>query len=325
MRLRETDHRTVPPTNRHLRLRAEFVVLLMLIVITTWQSASSEQRDAGAVGNQAPLTTDQIVQNLVRMNLHRARALHSYQGTRTYRVEYRGFAGVRRAEMVVKVNYLSPATKGFIIESTSGSQLIIDKVLTKLLEAEKEALDANIQRRSALTGDNYDFTLVGNEVTGARSVYVLIVEPKTKDKFLYRGRIWVDAEDFAVVRMEAEPAKNPSFWTKKAEIVQLYCKIRDFWLPEYNHSLTAIRLGGHAELTIEYKDYKINGASQVSGLSTVPRWRRVLGTTTKCAFSLGTLTSRASGYVISQRLAIHIGLLPQSDQVLFIAVSRPTQ
>lgn len=120
MRLPETDHRTAPLPNRHLRLRSEFVVLLILIVVASWRPASSEQRDAGAVDNQAPLTTDQIVQNLVRMNLHRARALHSYQGTRTYMLEYRGFAGTRKAEMVVNVKYLSPATKEFIIESTSG-------------------------------------------------------------------------------------------------------------------------------------------------------------------------------------------------------------
>jgi hypothetical protein len=35
-------------------------------------------------------------------------------------LEYRGFAGTRKAEMVVNVKYLSPATKEFIIESTSG-------------------------------------------------------------------------------------------------------------------------------------------------------------------------------------------------------------
>ncbi len=40
------------------------------------------------------------------------------------------------------------------------------------------------------------------------------VEPQTNNKLLFRGRIWVDAEDFAVVRIEAVPAKNPSFWTK---------------------------------------------------------------------------------------------------------------
>jgi hypothetical protein len=96
--------------------------------------------------------------------------------------------------------------------------------------------------------------------------YVLKVEPRTKDRFLYRGQIWVDAEDFAVVRLEAESAKNPSFWTGKAEIVQQYRKVSDFWLPAYNHSVTDIRLGGHAELTIDYKDYEITDPSHVSSL-----------------------------------------------------------
>ncbi len=103
--------------------------------------------------------------------------------------------------MVVKVSYLSPAEKEFIIQSATGSVLIIDRVFKKLLEAEKEALDAEIQRRSALTEDNYRFTLVGyqNGPSGAR--YVLKVEPRVKDKFLYYGRIWIDADDFAVVRL----------------------------------------------------------------------------------------------------------------------------
>ena len=118
------------------------------------------------------------MQNLVQMNLVRAQALRTYQGTRTYRVEYHGFPGARSAEMIVKVNYLSPAEKEFIVQSTTGSALIIDRVFKTLLEAEKEALDAEIQRRSALTEDNYRFTLVGyeNDLSGAR--YVLKVEPR---------------------------------------------------------------------------------------------------------------------------------------------------
>jgi hypothetical protein len=89
-----------------------------------------------------------------------------------------------------------------------------------------------------------------------------------KDKFLYYRRIWVDAEDFAVVRLEAEPAKNPSFWTRKTKIEQVYVKIGDFWLPSHNYSVTAIRLGGSAELTIDYKDYEITSASEVSSFSS---------------------------------------------------------
>ena len=203
------------------------------------------------------------------MNLCRAQALYAYRGTRTYRAEYRGFPSVRRAEMVVEVKYQSPGTKEFTIKSATGSKMIIDKVFKKLLQAEKEALAAEAQRRIALNGDNYDFILAGYDSTPFGSVYVLVVEPRTKDKFLYRGRIWVDARDFAVVRLEAEPAKNPSFWTKTAEIVQTYMKVSDFWLPAHNHSVTAIRVGGRAELTIDYKGYEITSAGPMSSVLTL--------------------------------------------------------
>jgi hypothetical protein len=201
------------------------------------------------------------------MNLHRLQALRAYESNRTYRIEYHGFGGARSAEMAVKLKYSAPRSKEFTIESTSGSKLLIDRVLKKLLEAEKEASDEEAQRRSALNRDNYDFKLIGFEDTASGAMYVLSVEPKKKDKFLYRGRIWVDAVDFAVTRLEAEPAKSPSFWTKKSEIEQVYRKVNDFWLPERNHSLSLIRLGGRAELTIEYNNYQITSAALVEKLS----------------------------------------------------------
>src|SRR4029078_3338920 len=77
------------------------------------------------------------------------------------------------------------------------------------------------------------------------------------------GRIWVDAYDFAVVRLEAEPAKNPSFWTKSSEIEQSYEKVNDFWLPQRNHSVSSIRLRGRAGLTLEYQSYNITGSERV--------------------------------------------------------------
>jgi len=95
-------------------------------------------------------------------------------------------------------------------------------------------------------------------------MYGLTVEPKTKSKFLFRGRIWVDANDFAVVRLEAEPAKNPSFWTKGSQIEQSYEKVDDFWLPQRNHRVSSIRIGGREELTIEYRSYNITGSERVS-------------------------------------------------------------
>jgi hypothetical protein len=251
------------PVRNVLCFRSGFAILLLMIL---WQPTSAQQTDHPATANGAPLTAGEVVQNLVQMNLNRAQALYAYQGTRTYQVEYHGFPNTRSAEMVVNVRYVSPETKEFVIQSVAGSKLIIDKVFNKLLAAEKEALDVEMQRRSALNEENYRFALIGYEKGASGVNYVLKVEPRTKDRFLYRGQIWVDAEDFAVVRLEAEPAKNPSFWTGKAEIVQQYRKVSDFWLPASNHTVTDIRLGGHAELTIDYKDYEITDAGHVSSL-----------------------------------------------------------
>jgi len=217
----------------------------------------------------APLTPDQIVKNLVKRNLEQAQALHGYLGTRIYRVDYRGFPGGRTAEMIVEVKYQSPGTKEFTIRSATGSTIVIDKVFKKLLQAEKEASSVEAQRRTALNGEHYNFTQIGYENTPSGLMYILAVEPKTKDKFLYRGRVWVDAGDFAVARLVAEPAKSPSFWTKNSQIEQVYMKVSEFWLPALNHSISEIRLGGTAELTIDYSNYQVVGAEQVNRLQAL--------------------------------------------------------
>ena len=216
---------------------------------------------APAASPLAPLSADEIVTRMVERNLERARALAAYQGTRVYRLEYRGFLGDRTAEMIVDVKYRSPATKEFSVRSEKGSKIIIDRIFRRVLETEREALSEKNQSSVALNQENYRFTLAGNENTPAGSSYILSVEPRTDNKLLYRGRIWVDAADFAVARIEAAPAKNPSFWTKETKIEQVYAKVGGFWLPLSNRSSSEIRLGGRASLTIDYQDYEITAVS----------------------------------------------------------------
>lgn len=185
-----------------------FAVLLLFFGTGLRQPAAAQESQSAVSMPPAPLDAEQVVENLVRMNRQRAQALRAYQGSRTYHIEYRGFPGTRSAEMVVAVRYRSPESKEFTIQSQAGSQLIIDRVFKKLLQSEQEALEAENQRRTALDNDNYVFTLAAYESTPTGSTYILAVEPKMKSKFLYRGRIWVDGDDFAVTRIEAEPLKK---------------------------------------------------------------------------------------------------------------------
>src|SRR5579864_7308921 len=77
------------------------------------------------------LAAEEIVTRMVERNLERARALGAYQGTRVYRLEYRGFPGSRDAEMIVEMKYRSPNTKDFTVRSQHGSKLIIDRIFNR--------------------------------------------------------------------------------------------------------------------------------------------------------------------------------------------------
>jgi hypothetical protein len=233
--------------------RLQSVLLLLALTAAPWLRA----QDGGLAAAQPPLAAAEVVERLVRANAERAGRLKRVEGTRTYRLVYKGFPGDRQAEMVVTAVFDSPSSKEFKIVSASGSKLIQDRVFRRLMQSEQEALQPEVQRRNALDTTNYDFSLAGYEPAPNGARYILEVKPKTRSKFLYAGRIWVDAEDFAVIRIEAEPAKSPSFWTKRNQIQHEYAKVDGFWLPAHNLSISSIRLGGKATLTIEYTDYKV--------------------------------------------------------------------
>lgn len=241
-----------------------FAVLLALSLSQGSEAAAHKAAvsDPGVV-RDTPLTVNQIVSRMEARNRERASALHKFQGVRIYQMDYHGFFGHHEAEMIVAVD-ASNNSRQFTIVSEKGSKFVLDHVLKRLLNEEKEATSDGNRRRTALDSNNYNFSLAGYEDSPPGTRYILTVIPKSNDKYLYRGKIWVDGKDFAVCRIEARPAKNPSFWIKKTEINHKYTKIGDFWLPEENHSESSIRFGGHAVLTIEYKDYKIIDTAPVN-------------------------------------------------------------
>src|ERR1035437_4043412 len=109
----------------------------------------------------APLSVEQVVNNLILNDVERAQALRHYESTRVYHLSYRGFPGDRDAEMTVEATYASPSTKSFKVISQTGSKLVIDRVFKRLLESEKEAVEPEMHARTLLNRDNYDFVLIG--------------------------------------------------------------------------------------------------------------------------------------------------------------------
>jgi len=229
-----------------------------MLVLLALQSAASGQSSPAAA--QPALTTDQIVAQLVQRNQDRAALLKHYESCRYYSIDYVGFPSDKSAEMQVDMHFSAPAQKEFRIIKQHGSRLLLDHVLEELIQTEKEALDKPNLGRTDLTPSNYEFRLIGTDTIAGVPQYVLAVAPRFKSKFLYRGKIWVDANDFAVSRVSAQPAKNPSFWISHTDIEHEYQKIGEFWLPARNTSVAHVRFGGTARLTIEYRDYRIGDA-----------------------------------------------------------------
>jgi len=210
------------------------------------------------------MTADAIVQKMIAGNTRRGLELRALTGKRSYHVDYHGFLGGRDAEMQVEATYTAPDKKEFKVISQSGSKLLINHVFLKLLDSEKEYLEESNRRASELSPTNYEFSLVGMDHDADGDCYVLAVNPREKSKFLYKGKIWVDARDFAVARIQGEPAKNPSMWISHTEIDHHYRKVGDFWLPAHNESITQVRLGGKAVLTIDYSDYRLTTSSHAT-------------------------------------------------------------
>ncbi len=241
--------------SKNLYIAKLHLVAAVLAIASVTVQARAQSVNATVVAAPA-LTAAQIVEAMQLHNKARADALRHYQSLRHYEVEYKGYATKIGAKMVVEANYDAISGKSFRIVSQSGSNLLVDKVLKKLLEGEKDA--GQDKRSTALTPENYSFRLTGIETLLNRPAYILEVEPIVASKYLYRGRIWIDTADFAVVRIDASPAKNPSFWISSTAINHHYAKTGDFWLPAQNRSETKVRIGGTAVLTIDYGTYEVN-------------------------------------------------------------------
>jgi hypothetical protein len=219
---------------------------------------------------QSPNAADpaEIVWRMVAQNETRARQLNYFTSQRHYHIEFHGLGRSMAADMNAQVIYSAGSGKTFHVIDESGSHLLLNHVLIKLLETEQE--DSR-EQKAALTPFNYNFTFDTQTNEDGRQLYVFSVEPKAKNKLLYRGKIWIDANEFAVVRVEAEPAENPSWWIKSTEIHHRYEKIGEFWVPQTNRSESKVRFGGTALLTIDYGSYaftKPNAPLQESSIAT---------------------------------------------------------
>jgi hypothetical protein len=233
-------------------------VLLSVVLFLLPAAALSTAQDSSLP------TASEVVERMVQRNAQRQGLTQGYAGMRRYILENDGMH--KHAEMLVRVNGDSDGTKHFEIISEQGWKAAHKHVLHKMLESESQTSAPEAREKTRLCSDNYEFHMVGL-VVGDRPAYAIDVKPKRKDKLLFEGRIWVDTEDYALVRAEGNPAKNPSFWTKHIQFVHTYEKRGGCWFPLSTESVTDAHIFGRTNLTIEYFDYKPNATQFAEGMA----------------------------------------------------------
>ncbi len=208
------------------------------------------------------MTGEALFQKLLESNQAREARLQHYSSLRTYAVA--NDKGKAYAQEIVRLDYQAPDHKVFRTLSEEGSTLVRDLVLKRLIESESEASSGRAHRDSSIRPANYEFHLLGEQDVGPYHCLVAQVTPRRRDKYLFEGRVWIDSQDYAIVRIAGQPAKSLSFWITRADFVRQYQRIGEFWFAARDETSVHVRLYGNKILTINYQDYVINHDNDAS-------------------------------------------------------------
>ena len=259
------------------RPSTKFTLSLLLATLVAMTTFAVEAKGQSNSDNQPELSTPleplrpgvaegQLFDELDVHNQLRKTALLDYTVLRTYRVV--DLKGKVHAEEVGQMEFRAPDQKIFVVRSEEGSGIIRRMALKPLISSEIETAAGKQHHDSAISPANYSLDLLGEQQVGPYHCFVAQAVPKRKDKYLFEGKLWIDVDDYAVVRIEGHPAVKLSFWIERADFVRQYRKVDGFWLPERDQTLVQVRLYGKKLLTIDHQDYVVNAAAQKKEATT---------------------------------------------------------
>jgi hypothetical protein len=247
-----------------LKVNAFLLAAMFLLVTASGVATTSLPNQEGSgsqvVGPLEPLrsavTGYFILTELVAHNERRSGALLEYTAVKRHQVI--GSRGEMYAEEIAHIEYYTPGQKTFVVTSENGWGPIGHFTLDRLIASEIDATAEGDDRDSSITPANYKFDPLGEQQVGAFHCFVVEAIPKRKEKDLFEGKIWIDVQNYAIVRIEGHPVKRPSFWVAREDFVRQYQEIDGFWLPQKDETTVHVRLYGTKLLTIDHWNYVVN-------------------------------------------------------------------
>jgi hypothetical protein len=248
-----------------LRVNAFLLAAMFLLVASSGVAATSlpnqQGSDSQVFGPLEPLrsavTGNIILAELVAHNERRSGALLEYTAVKRHQVI--DSRGEMYAEEIAQIEYHAPDKKTVVVTSENGwgpnGHFTLDQLL--IIASEIEETAGGDDGDSSITPANYKLEPLGEQQVGAFHCFVAQAIPKRKEKDLFEGKIWIDLQDYAIVRIEGHPVKRLSFWIAREEFVRQYQKIDGFWLPQKDETLVHVRLYSNRLLTIDHWNYSV--------------------------------------------------------------------
>lgn len=199
-------------------------------------------------------TPPDVADNSIRQFLAQDDTQPPYKATR--RLEAAN--GGRAAWMEATTEYSRNGGFRYAITAEGGSSSMRTKVLRAVLAGERDAFVHGETARAALARTNYTFEAQGVDAEGLVNIGL---SPRRKERMLVAGMMFLQPDDGALVRLQGELAKSPSFWVKNVRIVRSYERINDVVVPVELQSNAQVRLLGPATLRMTYTYSEINGRS----------------------------------------------------------------
>ena len=214
-----------------------------IFALLTMCTASSKDISPAPVITPPDLTA--ILQRLEGVQRQNPAESQPYEVTREYKV-FRGDDKQPSSTVVIQINFAPPGKKTYRItraEGKSRGEKMVRELLDQEIEAAKKIHESEISRA------NYDFVFLRQDKLGVHDEYVIRIIPKRKERYLFRGQIWVDTTTFHIRRLEGVPAKNPSFWITGVHITMQFAEVRGMWIPISFDAIATVRFLGQYMIT----------------------------------------------------------------------------
>ena len=253
-------------TTLSLKGNAFLLAAMFLLVTGSGTAGESPSTQRGSeqqiLGPLEPLrsgaTGDQIFAELLAHEDQRSAALLEYTAVKRHQMF--DSRGELYAEEITHIEYQARNKRASVVTSQKGWAPSGHFTFYQVVASEVETVATAEDRESSITPSNYKLHPRGEQQLGPFRCFVVQAIPKRKGQGLFEGKIWIDVQDFAIVRIEGHPTKRSSFWAAREYSVRQYQKIDGFWLPEKDERLVYVRMYGSKILTTDHWDYVVNHA-----------------------------------------------------------------